>query len=292
MVLRKKDGFAGQVSVVVPENIRAEIRQNKLINSLYLTDIGYYPLARHHYRERTTGADEYILIYVLGGSGIVRINEQDFAIGANQYIIIPEGIRHSYQADEEDPWTIYWVHFTGTNSRMMDSISGKAITIAPSEISRIGDRIRLFDEIIDNLSLGFSPDNIEYANMCLMHLLASFKYVNQFRKINYSTEKDIIKKATLYMKQNVNKSLKLKDLASQFNLSTSHFSRMFSKRTRHSPVDYFIRLKMQHACQLLDYSQLRIYEIGREIGYDDPYYFSRVFTKMIGVSPSKYRLKK
>jgi AraC family transcriptional regulator of arabinose operon len=54
-------------------------------------------------------------------------------------------------------------------------------------------------------------------------------------------------------------------------------------------MDYFIHLKIQEACKLLVLSRLSISEIAYELGYEDPYYFSRIFKKVMGTSPLQYR---
>jgi len=137
----------------------------------------------------------------------------------------------------------------------------------------------------------FIIENLEYSNLCLYHLLASFKYINQFRKVNLSDEKDIAQKAILYMKQNIEKPVRLNEIAEQFRLSVSHFCRLFKQRTRYAPMDYFIQLKMQYACQLIDHSNMQISEVSRELGYEDAFYFSRIFKKTIGMSPLVYKRK-
>lgn len=288
-MIKKEEGFAGQISIVIPEYIREQILEMEFINSLFVTDIGYYPKAKYHYRERPNGAEENILIYSLKGKGIIELISNSYQLEENQFFIIQAGVPHLYQADANDPWSIYWIHYTGSRRDILKELTGRIITIAPSPVSRIDDRIRLFDEIIENLSLGYSHDNLIYSNICLLHLLGSFKYLNQFRKINYATEQDVVKKSILFMKSYIHKNMMLKEIASQFDLSASHFSRLFNQRTRHSPMDYFIHLKIQHACQLLDFTNLRVFEVSKEIGYDDPYYFSRIFKKVMGMSPAKYR---
>ena len=288
---RKRDGFAGEISIVLPHNIRKQVKSNPLINRLYLTDIGFYPKAQHHYRERRNGAEEHILIYVIDGCGIIHLSRSVHYIMANQFIILPARLPHNYEADEQNPWTIYWIHFKGENSNLISDLTGKIIDIPPSSDARIRDRIQLFDEIIENLSLGYSMENLEYSNLCLNHLLASFKYVNQFRKVNFAEEKDITKKTILYMKQNIDGQLTLKEIAAHFRLSVSHFSRLFKQRTRYAPMDYFIQLKMQYACQLIDHSNMQISEVSRDLGYEDAFYFSRMFKKTVGMSPMAYKKK-
>ena len=74
------------------------------------------------------------------------------------------------------------------------------------------------------------------------------------------------------------------------NLSASHFSSLFRKATGMSPMDYFIHLKLQKACLLLYSSDTKIKKIAHTIGYDDPYYFSRLFKKYLNISPDQYRV--
>ena len=72
-------------------------------------------------------------------------------------------------------------------------------------------------------------------------------------------------------------------------LSASHFSLLFRNRTGMSQLDYFIHLKLQQACLLLWTTQTKIKHIAAELGYDDAYYFSRLFKKYMKMSPLQYR---
>ena len=78
-------------------------------------------------------------------------------------------------------------------------------------------------------------------------------------------------------------------MAEEVRLSASHFSRLFAERTGHSPIDYFIQLKIQRACQLLNNSDWSIAEVAREMGFEDQFYFSRLFRKVMNMSPREYR---
>jgi AraC-like DNA-binding protein len=92
-----------------------------------------------------------------------------------------------------------------------------------------------------------------------------------------------------FLRSNLHRPLPLAEMASHAGLSESHFSRVFKAQTGHAPLDYFILLKMQHACALLGVTDMRVKEVAAAVGYADPYYFSRLFKQVIGVSPREYR---
>jgi AraC family transcriptional regulator of arabinose operon len=287
--MKKEDGFPGQISFVIPERILALVKENPLIADLFITDMGYYPQARHHFRERPLGSSQFILIYCVNGKGEIRLKETTHFITADHFFIIPAELPHSYHSDEQNPWSIYWIHFSGSKSKNYSRFACQPIAIERGKTSRISDRIDLFSEIFRNLDRGFSIETLEYVNLCLPHLLASFTHLSQFRLIKESGEKDPVAQSINFMLENVTRKLKLEEIATETNLSASHYSRIFQNRTGHSPIDYFIQLKIQRACRLLDNSGWMIADVSREMGFDDQFYFSRVFRKVMGMSPGEYR---
>jgi AraC family transcriptional regulator, arabinose operon regulatory protein len=80
-------------------------------------------------------------------------------------------------------------------------------------------------------------------------------------------------------------------MASHAGLSASRFSALFRQRTGTSPLDFHIQLKMQEACRQLILSKGKIQDIATALGYDNSYYFSRLFRQVIGHSPRQYREK-
>jgi AraC family transcriptional regulator, arabinose operon regulatory protein len=287
--MKKEDGFPGQISFVIPERILTLVKDNPLIADLYITDIGYYPQARHHFRERPSGSDQFILIYCVEGQGEIRLNKTVCTIPADYFFIIPAGMIHSYRSDEQNPWSIYWIHFSGNKSGNYTRFTCQPMAIERGKTSRISDRVDLFSEIFRNLDRGFSIETLEYVNQCLPHLLASFTHLSQFRLIKESGEKDLVAQSINFMLENLTKKLKLEEIAAETSLSASHYSRLFLNRTGHPPIDYFIQLKIQRACRLLDNSGWMIADVAREMGFEDQFYFSRVFRKVMGMSPVMYR---
>jgi YesN/AraC family two-component response regulator len=93
------------------------------------------------------------------------------------------------------------------------------------------------------------------------------------------------------MRENIEHKLSLQEISAHFHYSVSHLSALFQKQTNHSLMDYFIRLKVKKACQYLELTNLKQNQLSRKLGFEDAAYFTRIFTKIMGMSPSKYREK-
>ncbi len=287
--MKKQDGFPGQLSYVIPDKILELITRNPLISDLYITNIGYYPQARHHFKERKKGIPQAILIYNIEGKGFISIGNEKHELPSDHFFIIPPGMPHSYSADNENPWSIYWVHFAGSKASLFSRTSLQPVGIERGKTSRVNERLELFSELFRNLERGYSIETLEYVNLCLNHLLASFTHLGQFHLIKEGIEKDPVGQSINFMLENLGRKLTLNDLAEEVSLSASHFSRLFVNRTGHSPIDYFIQLKIQRACRLLDNTDWSIAGIARETGFEDQFYFSRQFRKVMNMSPREYR---
>ena len=118
--------------------------------------------------------------------------------------------------------------------------------------------------------------------MCLYNFLASFIYLEQFRHIMIPSQKEYPFTARVihYMRENIQQNLTLKELASYFKYSPSHFSALFFGETGVSPMNYFIRLKIQKACEYIELTNMKLNEIATHLGFEDAAYFSRTFTKV------------
>lgn len=91
------------------------------------------------------------------------------------------------------------------------------------------------------------------------------------------------------MRQGLAEEFSLATLAKTAQLSEYHFSRLFKRATGLSPSQYFIRLRMARARQLLLHTDSSVIDIGMEVGYSSPSHFSQIFRRVVGVTPSAYR---
>lgn len=284
----KIDSFYGSRNVSMTKKQLKAIKNNSLISGLYISDIGFYPHARAHYRKRRVGISEHILIYCIDGVGSINTGKGVYKLQSNNYFVIPAHEAHTYWASERFPWSIYWIHFGGERSFYLKDFFGKVTPIEQSSKARIDDRINLFNELLTALESGFSIQHIHYANLCLNNLLASFFFVETYRAVKGYKSSHPVDQSILFMQKNIHENLKIKDLSIHVNLSESHLSKIFRNQTGSSPLDYFINLKMQEAIRLLTNQTLKIKEVAYRLGYNDPYYFTRIFTKHIGSSPGSF----
>jgi len=292
-MLRKMEGFDGQRAIVIPRKILSEYcYTNTLITNTYITDIGYYPKAKYHYRERPHGSEQNILIYCQEGKGKVTIQNEEYTLQPGDCILIPAGTTHTYAADTTTPWTIYWVHFTGSNTTEIIARYREKYDSFKCSVDFQDSRIQLFEDMYYNLEMGYSYDNLCYANLCLLHYLSSFLFSTNYNVANKKQSVDTVNTSILFMQKHIDEMLTLEKMSTSVNLSASHFSFLFRKKTGFSPIEYFNHLKVQKACQYLLFTDLRIKEIADKLGIEDPYYFSRMFTKVMGVSPDNYRTKR
>ncbi len=101
-----------------------------------------------------------------------------------------------------------------------------------------------------------------------------------------------IRRCIAFMLEHLDLPLQVATLAAKAHTSPSHFFVLFKRHTGSSPIDYFIGLRMQRACELLDEGSLHIKEVAAALGYDDPFYFSRLFKSVNRVAPSEYRARR
>jgi AraC-like DNA-binding protein len=285
---KKRDGFIGEKLLSLPAMVRRNmILPDPVLSRLFVAEIGYFPKAAGHYRRRREGCADNILIYCVGGKGWYTVRDKRFMLAPNEFVILPATRDAlSYGADEKDPWTIYWIHFSGDDVDIFNQRYGIGSSHDPRPIMYNEKGLQLWETIYHNYEAGYTNETVANANFCLYHLIATFLFpahTPQAKKDN------VIDEAIGYMRGKLDKTLTVKELAHACGLSGSHFSHLFHKTTGMPPLEYFIRLKLERACIYLFDSDLKIKEIAYHVGYDDPYYFSRLFKKHMHMSPHQYR---
>lgn len=283
----------GRQRIEIPKTVlKQKVQSNTMLNQLYVCSLGYYPNARGHYTYRKKGLPENFLFYCVDGAGWYQIGDKRSEVGPNQFFVLPQNIEHAYASAEDNPWTIYWIHFGGESLSRFNELHAVQKHFKPFYIKSSGEIISMFSRMYKALELGYSTDNLIFANLCLPHFLSLFIYNSKHTTINPNDKMDVVDSAILYMQEKINENISLQDLSSHYNYSASRFSSLFKQKTGYAPIDYFIQMKMQKASQQLDFSSSSVKDIALSMGFEDPYYFSKRFRKIIGLSPKQYRSQK
>ncbi|MDB5193630.1 MAG: transcriptional regulator, AraC family [Segetibacter sp.] len=280
----------GRQRIEIPKPVlKSRVLNNTILKQLYICSLGYYPKASGHFTSRKKGLAESFLFYCVDGSGWYKIGDKQYEVKSNEFFILPPHTAHAYGSSKNDPWSIYWIHFGGDILPELNASQTVQNHFKPYHVKSTNDIPFCFSKIYKTLELGYSNDNLMFANMCLSHFLTLFIYNSRHYVVNATDRIDCVESAILYMQERIDHNITLNELSKHYNYSPSRFSSLFKQKTGYAPIDYFIQMKMQKASQQLDFTDKSIKEVALNLGFDDPYYFSRRFSKVTGMSPTKYR---
>ncbi len=104
----------------------------------------------------------------------------------------------------------------------------------------------------------------------------------------HPAQPDLVSQMLRYLHDRYTTAVTMDDLAALFNYSVRYLSRTFKQATGYSPIEYLIRLRIEKAKELLETTNATIKEVAELVGYNDSFYFNRIFKKHTGVSPGHY----
>ncbi|RED61780.1 helix-turn-helix domain-containing protein [Cohnella lupini] len=285
----KPEGFEEEKLFVLPPPFTAELARFPLTRDLYVSDIGYFPRALHHYRERADGCESHIFIYCSEGEGWIEWDGRISIVRERQLAIIPAGMPHRYGASEETPWSIYWFHLQGEQVLDYIRLYNLDAGLLSLPAGAYGEMVEGFDKCYGLLSdKPYSLPVQVLVSRTIGQLLGSVGLRAGKSGIDRKREQDL-ERAVRFMNERLTGTLKLSDIAQHAGISKQHLIYLFNQETGMPPIEYFLRLKMQKAGQLLSLTGMTVKEIAAYVGNSDPYYFSRLFKKIMGMSPTEYR---
>lgn len=275
------------IRFLTPAFMTETLAQHPLTSGCYPTALGYYPKALDHRMQRQRH-DDNLLIYCTEGRGQLSTGQELFPIGPGDVTLLPVGQEHLYEADKEDPWTLYWVHFRGSSADnflqyLRDGNSGPVLQAGVSPML-----MAAFTSLMEVRRTGYSTRSFINASNQLRHLLSQMALAISEQR-GRGQRGTALAKVQTYMLEHIHQSLTLDQMAARANMSKFHFSKRYKQMTGYSPVKHFLHMKMEQACTLLDGTDLSVSAIAGRLGYDDPLYFSRLFSRIIGSSPRAYR---
>lgn len=260
-----------------------------VVRDLYCVAVGSYLNLVEHDIDRPQGRPDDLFIYCVGGKGFGTVGGRRYELRKGDAIFFPAGRPHAYGADPGDPYKIYWFHFAGRAVpdylRLMEVAENRPLLYLPDPEALIPAFVELQQYVVKGAS------RADFLSITA-HLSRFLALVNLRRQAAAPRARSVDENLTRtigYMREHVESHLKLGELAQMAGLSITHYSALFRRKTGFAPVDYFIRLRMQRACRLLAATRDRVQDVARQMGYEDVYYFSRLFSRVMGTSPGRYR---
>lgn len=259
---------------------------------LRINNCGYYrvhttPVIETPHPE---GRNDYQLLYIAAGKGHFYFK------GSKEETIVPKGNMILFRPKEpqvyyyyaEDKTEVYWVHFTGSQvEEFLDHYElPKDENVFFTGISP--DYPWIYNQIIRELQLQ-RVNYEELLRILLRHILLT---INRYIKEQAHTGTDIIndmERAAHYFRENYTKNISIEQYAAEHLMSVNWFILSFKNVMKMTPMQYILSLRIAAAKGLLENSNKNINEISDAIGYDNPLYFSRLFKKHTGYSPSQYK---
>jgi AraC-like DNA-binding protein len=283
-----RDGFRGQRMLVLPQPVVRQALAHGDAADLLTTDIGYFPSAAWHDVDRPQGSNQMIVIYCVHGIGWACLVENEFVVRAGDVLVIPPNTSHAYGSAGRRPWTIYWAHLAGNKVKTILQLLTENGADLLFKLGREPEIVALFTETFDHLEHGYGPHNLLMASLTAGRLCS--RLISQRQIIARSdSPRERIQRTVEFMKRRLDKHVNVTELAQLADYSSSHFSARFHEQIGYAPLDYFMRLKMRRAGELLDATDNSIKDIASRIGFTDALYFSRKFSQFYELSPSDYR---
>lgn len=282
---------AGSSRLLLPQATIERLRAHPFSRQLYPVSYGHYLQAVGHRVRRSVHTD-HLLIFCHQGSGRFQTEHHNGELQAGQVLFLRKGVAHSYQAAQDAPWSIYWAHFAGDLvDQYMEYIGVQADTSAP--VVRLSNWRALLPDVTQLLNLQHQRLTLERALLAANILQKLLIQLPGLRR-DELTPSTTFTLTTLerFMHDNSHRSLELKDFALFSGLSIYHFSKKFRQLTGTSPIRYFNNLKIREAQRMLVETNHSVRQVGHTLGFEDAYYFSRLFKKVTGQSPSYFRQQK
>ena len=270
-------------------NTRQDFKNKK--KPLFVGSCGTYrlltrPLLPTH---RPRGRLDFQLLYIAAGKAHFFFQGVEQIVPAGNMVIYRPKEEQKYRYYGSDQTEVFWVHFTGNNVKNIMRQYGIADSAHVIYTGTSLEYKRIFTRMIEELQM--CKENYEELLVLLLRqlfILIQRRILSPPKTTNNFWESEI-ELATTYFHEHYRTAISIESYASSRGMSTSWFIRGFKEYTGATPMQYILSIRITSAQSLLETTEYSVAEISQIVGYENPLYFSRIFKKQSGLSPSEYR---
>jgi len=290
---------------------------NRLLHENYKRDDKVLPF-RVHYIDNSSGGifihkhwhEEFEILHVFSGMMQVSVAEHTFAAQTGDTIVIPANALHTAHKIESTACNFTAIVFdikfiSGNTHDLIHTKYFSPLLDSPSKhvywIRNKSTLNKKFHKSVKNIIKCFDQKTVGYELLIKASILTFFAelYKHKEEISNFHTDETtdcynssyICKKIILYVKENIEQKITLDEVAEHIGFSKGYFCRYFKKHFRTSFFTYLNQERVANAKFLLKHTNLKIIDIAVTTGFDDANYFSIVFKRVAGCTPSEYRFR-
>jgi AraC-like DNA-binding protein len=230
---------------------------------------------------------EFQLVYISKGKGSLEVHEKSYQFNQGCAFLTIPGIFHRYRPLFETGWHEYWVGFKGSFFEGMmdrDILSTEKMFFKPGLNNRIIELFRLvLEEVKDQKPL------YQFRSCSVIISLIAEIFTAERRRTQPNYYQKIVEQAKIIMEKNCFGSINISSICRQVGISVPRLNEIFKTYTSMTPYQYYIHIKIEKAQRLLEEKDVSVKEAAYRLGFDDQYYFSRLFKNKTGFTPAEWK---
>ncbi len=265
---------------------------------LYATGAGYgcyepgesYPESGHPRGydfswERGRALQEYALVYITHGRGAFESKTICKSLEPGDLILLRPGQWHRYRPDPETGWHECWICFNGAIAEQLfaqDPFTDDQPVLSVGYNEQV---LRLFvqaRELASEMPRAFQQRIAAH----IMHILALARAAQY---AGSSADDELVRRIRCALTEHLERNVRMEDVAAELHVGYAKFRRSFKAHTGLTPGQYHLQLRIGRAKDLLTGTMLPVKQVAFQLGFDSPFYFSRIFKKKTGSSPQEWR---
>lgn len=257
---------------------------------IIVTAVGYnkFFTGRVNKTTRPNGRGDYQLLYIAAGCAHFYFGDKHRLIHKGTMVLYRPHESQLYNYDSADNPEVYWVHFTGYDvSRILDGFG------FPKDENVFFTGVSLdYESYFRKMIRELQTKRANYEEFLKLELRYIFLTMSRHIKESNDMGAEMlneIERAINYFNRNYNQPIVIDDYAKERAMCTNWFIQKFKQITKLTPMQYILSLRITNAKNLIDSTDHNMTQIAEAVGYDNSMYFSRVFKKHTGMTPTEYK---